>query len=182
MTINIRYVCLTLMLALLLGGCGGLGPWTIPRDRFDYSSALSESWKHQTLLNIVKLRYMDTPIFIDVAQVVSGYQLTAQVNANGTIATSTGLFGGDALTMGAAGQYMDRPTITYTPLTGDQFIRGLMTPLRPEAIFCTPCGQFGRGRVLHQRCRDQWSHEPAIWGDVSRSRRSGILSVDGAVP
>ena len=162
MTINIRYVCLTLMLALLLGGCGGLGPWTIPRDRFDYSSALSESWKYQTLLNIVKLRYMDTPIFIDVAQVVSGYQLMAQVNANGTIATSTGLFGGDALTMGAAGQYTDRPTITYNPLTGDQYIRGLMTPLRPESIFLQslrairqrPCSSPALSRSMVSRTSD----------------------------
>jgi len=38
-----------------LTGCTSLKPRQIPRDRFDYSSALSESWKHQTLLNIVKV-------------------------------------------------------------------------------------------------------------------------------
>jgi len=69
------------LLALALGGCASVGPTVLPRDRFDYSSALSESWKSQTLLNIVKLRTMDSPIFVDVAQTVSGYQPQTSMSA-----------------------------------------------------------------------------------------------------
>jgi len=41
---------------LTLGGCASIGPGTVARDRFDYISAISDSWKSQMLLNLVKLR------------------------------------------------------------------------------------------------------------------------------
>jgi len=45
------------------GGCVSVGPGTIDRDRFAYTDAISESWKRQMLLNLVKIRYADAPIF-----------------------------------------------------------------------------------------------------------------------
>jgi hypothetical protein len=114
-----------------------LGLATLARDRFDYSSAVAGSWKRQTLLNIVKLRYHDSPIFLDVASIVSGYQLQTTVSASGTasIDPSSVPTIGSFLSFGAQGSFTDRPTITFVPLTGDQYIRGIVTPLRPEQVF-----------------------------------------------
>src|SRR4029079_13309347 len=108
-------------------GCKGIGPGTVARDRFDYSASISESWKRQTLLNIVKLRYLDPPIFVDVGQIVAGYTLQGDVSAGGVFPEQlTAANGGNVATFGGAAHWIDRPTITYTPLTGNKFIRSLI--------------------------------------------------------
>jgi len=112
-----------------------IGPKTIPDDRFKYSSALSESWKQQTLLNIVKLRYMDLPVFMDVAQIVSGYSMETGVNVGSDFSDVSGGSASGSLNLGGSGRFTDRPTITYMPLTGDKFLRGLLTPIQPRSIF-----------------------------------------------
>ena len=119
---------------LLAGGCTHLGPRTVSVDRFDYGTAIADSWKQQTLLNIVKLRYMDLPVFMDVASVVSGYSLQTGVNVNGTLSSNDAVQG-DFASIGGQAVYTDRPTITYVPTTGDRFLRGLITPIDPKNVF-----------------------------------------------
>ena len=118
----------------MLAGCARLGPRSIPVDRFDYSTSIADSWKQQTLLNIVKLRYMDLPVFVDVASVVAGYSMQTGLSVNAT-ASSNGAAQGNYVAAGGQALYTDRPTITYVPLTGEKFLRGMITPIDPKNIF-----------------------------------------------
>jgi len=127
---------LGLVALINLAGCT-IGPRTVTRDRFDYSSAVAESWKQQMLLNLVKIRYADAPIFLDIGQIVSGYTVQSTFSALGSIFSTSGVVPGvpnSSVTLGAQGQFTDRPTVTYNPLMGERFARSFMTPIPPPAL------------------------------------------------
>lgn len=115
-----------------LSGCASMGPGTLRHDRFDYNDALSDSWKEQILLNIVKLRYGDTPMFVDVAQIISGYSITGSLSANYT--TPFARLPVSNFILGANTTYSDKPTIIYKPQTSAPFIKNLMTPITPASL------------------------------------------------
>jgi hypothetical protein len=119
-------------------GCQHFGPRSIVADRLAYNHAIATSWKEQTLLNIVKLRYMDMPFFIDVPQITGGYTLQGTATANGGIFPPASPMASFSQQLGATlnfqGAYQDRPTISYAPQTGSQFIRNLTQPINPGSV------------------------------------------------
>ncbi|MDP3426428.1 MAG: hypothetical protein Q8S17_03505 [Humidesulfovibrio sp.] len=140
MTRSARLLLCTLLLfsALLLGGCASIGPGSVSRDRFDYNVALTDSWKRQVLLNVVKLRYVEPISFVEVGQIVAGYTM----ETGGTLA-GTGTYydrvpstfkDNVAVNVGVTSKYTDRPTITYTPMTGKAFLKSVMLPIPVQNI------------------------------------------------
>jgi hypothetical protein len=71
---------------------------------------------------------------VDVASIVAGYSLQTGVMVNGTVSSKNAIQG-DFGSVGGQALYTDRPTITYVPLTGEKFLRGLITPIDPKNIF-----------------------------------------------
>jgi hypothetical protein len=97
----------------------------VPRDRIDYGSSIGDSSKQQTLLNIVKLRHTDMPIFLEVAQVIAGYQLQSTIGSTFTAGNFNAAVVGPFMATGsatAAGTYTDRATVVYQPLTRVDFL------------------------------------------------------------
>jgi len=116
-----------------LSGCAArVGPKNLAHDRFDYSAAITRSWKEQMLLNMVKLRYMDPPMFLDVQQVVQQYTLegSGSVFAPGWAGDTT-----IAPAASASGRWAESPTITYTPVSGEKFTKSLLQPVSPVDLF-----------------------------------------------
>lgn len=120
-------------LPLLLISCTSYGPQTIERDRMDYGMSVRNSVKEQLLANIVGLRYMEAPVFVDVSSVINQYALSGNVQAG--LGFNNSFASGDTGTIGAGGRWEDRPTITYTPISGKKFSESLLTPVPPEALF-----------------------------------------------
>jgi hypothetical protein len=139
------------VLGLSVAACASVGPGTVPHDRIDYATAIGDSWKAQTLLNIVKLRYADMPVFLEVAQVIAGYQLQSALTGSFAAGNVTaGLVGPftAAGTATAAGTYTDRPTVIYSPLTGVDFLKRLMTPVPPSSVLFMLQSGYSADRIM----------------------------------
>ncbi len=127
---------LSLVVIVGLGamGCNAFGPKRLPADRFNYNAAIAHSWDEQMLLNLVRIRYFQIPTFLDVSSVLTQYTYTGNVGVQGSGGIDqdlpTALFGGS---FGVG--YTERPTITFTPLTGEDFSRRLFAPIPVELLF-----------------------------------------------
>ena len=116
----------------LLASCGSYGPKSMDRDQLDYGQSIGDNWKNQMLANIVKIRFVDMPVFVDVGSIVSGYSLSTTVS--GRLGFADSFTGGDSQGLGASGTYTDRPTVTYMPKTGDAYLRAILEPVNPKSL------------------------------------------------
>lgn len=114
------------LMTLFLAACASIGPGTLERDRMNYMEAISDSWKRMMLLNIVKMRYGDAPVFLEVASVINQYALEAEVNAN---AAWNAFIPEPSQSVGGRARYADRPTITYNPILGHKFTESMLEPI-----------------------------------------------------
>ncbi len=127
------WVLLIGLMLVGLAGCLNVGPNTIVQDRFKYNQAIRDSWEEQMLTNMVAIRYGESPVFLNVSSVIAQYGLetTARVGAG----VNTSIAGGDTIQGNAAAVWSERPTITYTPVEGQDFAINLLTPIRPAEVF-----------------------------------------------
>jgi hypothetical protein len=116
----------------MVAGCSSIGPVRLENDQLDYSRTLAEVGKRQTMFNLVRLRYGDAPSFVSVQQMVAGYSLQSTVQAGVQAYVSSGSSNyGTAL---GTVQYTDRPTFTFSPLTGERFVQAYLRPLSPAEV------------------------------------------------
>jgi hypothetical protein len=126
---------------ILLAACS-IGPGRVPPDRFDYNEALARSSKEQLLINLVRLRYGDVPVFLAVDSVLTQYVYAGDVSLTGSVGRASG----DSLSSvtGAAGAaYIERPTVTYSPVTGEKFAEQLLDPIQ-DGLICRWSSRDGR--------------------------------------
>jgi hypothetical protein len=122
---------LVAVLLMSLSGCASIGPAKMAVDRTGYNASITESWKQQILLNIVKIRYVEPLFFVDVGDIVAAHSLEtgANVGFSRSMFDLSSSVDSSKLDLGVSGKYTDRPTITYRPLTGAAFRKGVISPI-----------------------------------------------------
>lgn len=115
--------------AVCVSAPGCVGPHAISHTRLKYNEVYRNTNDEQLLLNIVRLRYADSPVFIDLPNITSQFELS------GRGAFSNGLDGsGPGRSNLGIGELSlrDSPTLSYHPRGGNEIAKALLTPLTAE--------------------------------------------------
>ena len=143
-----RFPCLILTAALaLLAGCNAFGPRAVQGTRVAYNEVLAQTQDEQMLLNVVRLRYVDVPMFLEVASVNTQFEFETAFDASisGTFGDSLSEHSGRA---GTGFTVTEKPTVSYVPLQGDAFVKQLMGPVDLDTIVLMTRGGWSAHRVL----------------------------------
>ncbi|HKO52767.1 MAG TPA: hypothetical protein VJV79_33900 [Polyangiaceae bacterium] len=136
-------------LSLTAVGCSQIGPATIANGRFDYNEAIVRSFDNQMLLNLVRLRYQDSILFLDLTSVVASYSRETRVGASSNVDVANSV-NPTAVALGASGgvTWSESPTISYAPLQGEDFAKRLLAPIQPSSILLLSRSGWGLERLL----------------------------------
>ncbi|MDR1458555.1 MAG: hypothetical protein LBI37_03485 [Puniceicoccales bacterium] len=136
---------------ILLSGCRSIGPGSIKEVHPKYNYALAETVNEQMLLNLVRLKYRDTPYFLEVSGITESRTLKAsaglgktQWNVNAHNSGPTAVM---AFPMLGAEENIS-PTITYSPLQGDKFVKNLVDPISLEVVLMMVQAGWSINRVF----------------------------------
>jgi hypothetical protein len=135
------------MSVLLVSGCFHFGAHNLPPDRIRYNKSVISSDLQQAILNLVRLRYGDTPNFLSLNNIVSQYTLNTSISADYSRTSALNLVT-DFFKISPTGGLSQTPTITYTPMQGQEFVTRLMTPVDVKVVKVLLRDGWGIGRVF----------------------------------
>ena len=142
-----RHFCIVPVLALAaaLSGCqSAFGPQALARTHPAYNEAIISSINEQMLRNLVRMRYRDVPFYLEIGSVTASLSLGANAGVNADV----NLGGGDSLSPSAGIAYADKPTISYTPLRGEDLLKSILSPLQLEDILVLTQSGWNIDRVF----------------------------------
>jgi hypothetical protein len=122
-------VRLVVLAAACVGTSGCLGPKAVRHTRLQYNEVVRTTNDEQLLINIVRLRYADSPVFIDLPNITSQFELSSQANYLGGRGNQ---FRGQTNLGSAALNARDTPTLSYHPREGREIAKALLTPLSTD--------------------------------------------------
>jgi hypothetical protein len=126
-----------LAVAGAVGGCA-FGPKALERSHGLYNDAVHRVEEEELLRNIVRLRYNETPLHLNVNSIAAQYELSAQAEARpffeapnpagNTFRTFATVL--PNLLVGAA----NRPTVTFDPADQSEAVRQYLTPITADFL------------------------------------------------
>ena len=114
-----------------VSGCA-VANQAIKADFADYNSIIQYTQTQQMLLNIVRMHFCETPMFLQAGGLTASYESTVSGNAGGSNGQQPGMTFTYAFGMNY--QFSTRPVITYTPVDGAAYVQQYMSEVAPETL------------------------------------------------
>jgi hypothetical protein len=124
-------------LAATVGVSGCVGPKAIRYTRMRYNEVVRDTNDEQLLMNIVRLRYADSPVFIDLPNITSQVEMAGRGSYLGGYGNETP--GRASLGFGEL-SLRDTPTLSYHPREGREIAKALLTPLSADLLIVVNAG------------------------------------------
>ena len=167
------YRCALLFAAalFLISGCAAQGAKRVPADRFDYNGAIAQSTREQMLLNIVRSRYLEVPVFLTVSSVLTQYEYDRSVGLTAILEFGSGTT--DRGIGEANLRFSERPTITYLPVEGQEFSAQLLSDIPSEIIFAAAQAGWSVDVFMRIGIQRLGAVENMSYGEIPASGDSG---------
>jgi len=111
-------------------GCTKYGPGFLQSERSQYNQAIQKTNDEQLILNLVRLKYHDSPLFMEVSNIASRFTFQNDISITTQLqAGAKGIFTPDAGTF-----VEERPTVSYSPLHGENFVKSVLTAISLKTI------------------------------------------------
>ena len=184
-----RVLVLSLCVMAGFSACNTMGPKAVRGARINYNEAIARTGDQQLLLNLVRLKYRDTPLFLEISSVSTQYNLEWSAGASQSFTDTDTLTGGvtrgatavaeavagnaanslrgtgrgtadrggsltrqrvdtDSSGMDVGVGFYERPTITYNPLQGEQFVTQLLSPIPLDRLMLLSESGWSVARVF----------------------------------
>jgi hypothetical protein len=127
------------LLLAMTGGCS-FGPRALERTHGQYNEAVHEVEEEQLLRNLVRLRYKESPLALNVTSIAAQYELTGTAearpffiapnpsNSNVIFRTFTSIL--PDISLGGS----NRPTISLDPADSSEAVRQFLTPIPVDTL------------------------------------------------
>ncbi len=137
-TIGLRsFRQVVVLLVLWTGASGCIGPKAVRYTRLRYNEVVRDTNDEQLLMNIVRLRYADSPVFIDLPNITSQFEMAGRGNYLGGYGNQ--YKGRTSLGYGEL-SLRDTPTLSYHPREGREIAKSLLTPLSSDLFIVVNAG------------------------------------------
>ena len=130
---------------ILLSGCSQLGPDFMENGRNEYNKVLANTNDEEMLLNLVRRRYADSIAILEVNSVSTSLEWKRSGSLIANIFEGTD---NNNLGVRSDGSYSEKPTITYLPLQGSNYVRNVLSPIQPDVILLLTRSGWSIERLL----------------------------------